>query len=134
MIFGAVCPYLDKSYTDKLDQLLENVEHKIDKIQQLVFHLQKEPGLSKMFTPEDLFHLSDDEFTHLVEIENQDVSKSKEIEMYYKMINIDFKNQTGAIKCPECQTGSPDWHVVQLRSADESGTVFLCLHQSYVSA
>jgi len=121
-----LCPYIERGKAARLDELLEGLsnEERLDKIQQLVFHLEKDPSIAVKHSPEELFGLSDSALSIYIDSE-QDERKARAFDEYQALIKMDFgTGNASAMKCNACGQGGVKWEIKQTRSADEGSTVF----------
>jgi DNA-directed RNA polymerase subunit M/transcription elongation factor TFIIS len=112
-----------------LDIMLEDLDmtDRVDKLQQLVFHLQKMPGLVNNVSANYLFKMSDDTLATLVhsDEEIEQGERTLAYDQYYALVATKFNTEENStMKCNKCGHGGVEWNVKQTRSADEGSTVF----------
>ena len=123
-----LCPYLGPEYCDELDKMLNEQEDiaRLDKLQQLVFHLQSNPDIAiEVPEPSKLFNLSDAELVAFIDIAAE-TKHAEKITKYQNLVATMFDNtsNTSVLYCKYCKVGEVEWSVKQTRSADEGSTVY----------
>lgn len=130
MHVSALCPYLDSAYANSIDELLGTLPEpqRADKLQQLVYHLEKNPAVTGLHSPEELFGMNDAALAPFVNAE-LDARRSHEMDRYSDLVQMSFLAEedgggASTMRCSKCQGTDIDWSVQQTRGADEGSTVF----------
>jgi DNA-directed RNA polymerase subunit M/transcription elongation factor TFIIS len=121
-----LCPYIDPAYSEVLDMRLGALprRQRIEKLQQLVYHLQRNPNIPSLCSGDVFFECDDvdlDKFIHT----STDALHQTNIKAYESLVASMFANSHGnTITCQHCGIGEVEWSIKQTRSADEGSTVF----------
>ena len=126
MLVALLCPYIDTKYAAELDDRLEQLDdvERGDKLQQLVYHLQRSPEIADAVGAGALFDMNDATLAQSTS-GPAEAKVVHELETYYALINqaVD-SGDSNTMVCRECGAGGVEWTTKQTRSADEGSTVF----------